>query len=127
MSVASFMFFSAMAFVGPVQNPHGFRPVGVFCDVCNVNLLVWQCYACGGQYCGRCIFRHRRIPGASVEDLDSGLISGNEVAEGMHIIFRRIWQRLSSDMATDPAEANASFCRLYLCMSTNGCLAFEFQ
>ena len=81
------MFLSAMAFVGPVQNPHGFRPVGVFCDVCNVNLLVWQCYACGGQYCGRCIFRHRRIPGASVEDVDSGLISGNEVAEGMHTIF----------------------------------------
>ena len=118
MSVASFMFFSAMAFVGPVQNPHGFRPVGVFCDVCNVNLLVWQCYACGGQYCGRCIFRHRRIPGASVEDVDDGLISGNEVAEGMHTLFRRFWQRLSSDMATDPAEANAHFCfcRFYLCM-----------
>ena len=35
--------------------------------------------------CGRCIFRHRNVPGASVEDIDEDRVSANEVAEGMHI------------------------------------------
>ena len=33
-------------------------------------------------------------------------VSGNEVAEGMHILYSRCFQRLSSDMASDPAWAN---------------------
>ena len=40
--------YSAMAFVGPVRWPQGYRPVGVYCDVCDTNLLTWRCYSCGG-------------------------------------------------------------------------------
>ena len=78
---------AAMAFVGPVQNPHGYRPVRVFCEHCSRNLLVWRCYNCGGQYCGRCVFLHRNVPGVAVEAMDADRVSANELAEGMHIIF----------------------------------------
>ena len=106
---------SAMAFVGPVQNPHGYRPVGVFCDVCNMSVLVWDCYNCGGMYCGRCIFRHRIVGGITVDDVDAGRVSANEVAEGMHAIYFRFFQRLGSEMASDPADANDMYSRPYLC------------
>ena len=106
---------STMAFVGPIAGPHGYRPVGVFCAVCHENALVWQCYACGGSYCGRCIFQHRTIPGLSIDDMDSGEVSANEVAESMHILFFRYWRRLASELAMDPALANELYCRPYLC------------
>ena len=77
----------AMAFVGPLQHRFGFCPVAVFCEDC------W------GQYCGRCICQHRILLGVSVEDVDLGWVSGDEVAEGMHASCWRCFQRLGSDMA----------------------------
>ena len=80
----------AMAFVGPVWNPHGYRPVGTHCNICNEDLLVWRCYACGGQYCGRCIQQHRDVPNISPIELDSGSFA-NDLAEDMHILWYRFF------------------------------------
>ena len=104
-----------MAFVGPVRFPQGYRPVGVYCDVCDTNLLVWRCYNCGGQYCGRCIFRHRRVGHLSVADMDADRVDANEVAEGMHALYFGFYQRLLPEMASDPADANDRFSHGYLC------------
>ena len=104
-----------MAFVGPVQWPQGSRPVWVFCEVCETNLLVWRCYSCGGQYCGRCIFQHRNVPGVTVDECVADGRRANEVAEGMHQLWLRYFQRLSSTMACDPAEAVELYSRYYLC------------
>ena len=84
---------SAMAMVGPVPGPHGYRPVGVYCEVCDMNLLTWRCYCCGGLYCGRCIFMHRDVPGLTLEEMDAGIVSANEVAEGMHCLWFRFFFR----------------------------------
>ena len=118
MYVFGMFLLSAMAFVGPLQmeHPDGARPFGVFCEVCNMhNLLVWRCYNCGGQYCGRCIFRHRIVTGVTVAEMDADRVSANEVGEGMHILYFRFFQRLRSEMACDPAEANELFSRAYVC------------
>ena len=104
-----------MAFVGPLHNRFGVRPVAAFCEDCNTNLLVWRCYNCVGQYCGRSICQHRIVPGASVEDVDLGWVSGNEVAEGMHAICWRHFQRLGSEMAIKPAGAHELLGGVYLC------------
>ena len=113
--LAFLYFLSAMAFVGPVQFPQGYRPVGNDCDVCDTNLLVWRCYSCGGQYCGRCIFLHRDVPGVTLADMDADLVNANEVAEGMHCLLFRYFQRLGSQMACDPAEANELYSRFNYC------------
>ena len=107
---------TAMAFVGPVRFPQGYRPVGVYCETCDMNLLVWRCYACGGQYCGRCIFRHRTIGSLTLGDVDAGWADANEVAEGMHAIYYGYYLRLGSEMASDPAGIAAFYCRFYLCV-----------
>ena len=104
-----------MAFVGPVWNIYGYRPEGVFCDACNTNLLVWRCFNCGGVSCGRSIFQHRDVPGVTIADIDMDRVSANEVAEGMHCLWRRIFERLSSEMASDPAIANEGYCRYFVC------------
>ena len=106
---------SVMAFVGPLQVPYNYRPVGVYCDVCDTNLLVWRCYSCGGQYCGRCIFQHRDVPGLTLAEVDAGHASANEVSEGMHALWLRFYQRLSSMMASDPADAADLYSEPYLC------------
>ena len=104
-----------MAFVCPLQNRDGLRPVAVVCEDCSTNLLVWRCYNCGGQYCGRCICRRRIVPGVSVEDVDLGWVTGNELAEGMHFLKNVVVQRLGSHMAIDPAGAHDVFGGVYLC------------
>ena len=100
---------SAMAFVGPVWNVGGYRPVGVYCEICDTNLLTWRCYGCGGLYCGRCIFRHDAVPGASLAYYDAGIDDPNEVAEGMHCLWRRAYLRQASLIASDPAAAAFSW------------------
>ena len=107
--------FSAMAFVGPVQWPQGYRPVGVYCEVCDTNLLTWRCYNCGGLYCGQCLFQHRLVPGYTQADVEADGGFANEVAEGMHCLYYRYWLRLSSEMALDPAEAAFLYSRPYIC------------
>ena len=104
-----------MAFVGPVMWPQGYRPVGVYCDVCDTNLLTWRCYTCGGLFCVRCIFMHRDVPGVTLAEVDAGLVPANEVAEGMHCLWFRFFERMSSRMASDPAEANAAYSSNFIC------------
>ena len=104
-----------MAFVGPVQWPQGYRPVGVYCDVCDTNLLTWRCYSCGGLFCGRCIFMHCNVHAVTIADVDAGLVDANEVAEGMHCLWFENFERLSSLMACCPADANAAFSRRFTC------------
>ena len=45
----------------------------------------------------------------SVEDVDLGWVSGNEIAEGMHAMFWRHVQQLGAEMAIDPAGAHDLF------------------
>ena len=104
-----------MAFVGPVQWPQGYRPVGVYCEICDTNLLTWRCYNCGGLYCGRCIFAHHDVPGVTVADMDADIVPANEVAEGMHCLWFRFFLRLRDLMASDPAEANARYSFGFIC------------
>ena len=104
-----------MAFVGPVAFPQGYRPVGVFCEVCNTNLLTWRCYACGGLYCGRCIFAHNDVPQVLPEDTAADGTFANDVAEGMHALWRSYFDRLGSEMASDLAGINDKYTRFYHC------------
>ena len=104
-----------MAFVGPVMWPQGYRPVGVYCDVCDTNLLTWHCYSCGGLYCGRCIFMHNAVPRVALDEIDAGIWAANEVSEGMHALWFLFFERMSSRMASDPAGANDAYSSRFLC------------
>ena len=95
-----------MAFVGPVQNMFGYRPVGVFCEVCNEDALVWQCMNCGGSLCGRCVFQHREVPGLALADINADRVDANEVAEGMFTLWNRFFERLTSTQAAGHSEAS---------------------
>ena len=106
---------SAMAFIGPVQWPQGYRPVSGYCHVCDTNLLTWRCYHCSGLYCGRCIFMHADVPGATLADIDNDRVNANEVSEGMHALWFRFFERLGSEMACDPADASDYYGRRFRC------------
>ena len=58
---------------------------------------------------------HHNVPGVTVADMDAGLVPANEVSEGMHALWFRFFERLSSQMACDPAEANDSFSNGFIC------------
>ena len=104
-----------MSFVGPVMWPQGYRPVGVYCDVCGTNLLTWRCYCCGALFCGRCIFTHGDVQGVTLAEIDAGLVPANEVAEGMHCLWFRFVERMRSMMASDPAAANDLYMDRFTC------------
>ena len=99
--------------VGPLNT--GFPSVAVHCEVCNVDLLVWPCYSCGGQYCGRCIFLHADVPGVNLYDYDNDLVDPNEVAEGMHFQWRRLFERWGMLAAADSAYAAVRAGLLFRC------------
>ena len=50
-----------------------------------------------------------------MEDVDLGRVFDNKVAERMHALFWRLFQRLGSEMAIDPAGAHDLFGGVYLC------------
>ena len=93
-----------MALVGLLNL--GIPPVAAHCADCNVDLLVWPCYNCGGQFCGLCIFGHADVPGTDVTEALAGRSTKpNEVSEGMHYHWWMVFQRLGSEAAVDPADA----------------------
>ena len=51
----------------------------------------------------------------TVADIDADRVIANEVAEGMHAIWFGYYRRLSSEMASDPAKANALYSRIHHC------------
>ena len=71
------------------------------------------------------MFLHRNVHGVIVADMDAGFVDANEVAEGMHAIYFSFYQRLCSDMASDPAGANQQFSRFYLCTGKTCGLHFK--
>ena len=96
----------AMA-VGPLGTR--FPPVAVRCDVCDRDVMTWRCYRCGGTYCGYCIFRHGPLAGAvTLAEVEDGRVDPDELAEGMHALWWRLYQRLASEMASYPA-----FCAMH--------------
>ena len=101
-----------MAFVGPLGLGH--LAVAGHCHVCNVDFLVWPCYACGGRFCGRCIFQHQDVAGVNVGMMDDRDFA-NEVAEGMHNLHRRFWLRVNLESAADPAWAAWQYGRCFKC------------
>ena len=109
-----------MDFIGPVKNEIGLRPLRVFCDVCNTKILAWQCYACGGMYCGLCISLHKpQIIAPNAAALASGNSFWNFAEEINECDFLN-FQQLSSEMALDPAGANERFCKFFACAYNNG-------
>ena len=54
------------------------------------------------------------VPGVTLADYAAGL-DANEVAEGMHALSFGCYQRLSSDIASDPAVASYFYLRRYHC------------
>ena len=92
-----------MALVGRLN--FGIPPVAARCADCNVDLLVWPCYNCGGQFCGHCIFQHANVPGTDLTQVLEGSSKANEVSEGMHYHWWMVFQRLGSEAAVDPAKA----------------------
>ena len=77
------------------------------CADCNVDLLVWPCYNCGGQFCGLCIFQHANVPGTDLTQVLEGSSKANEVSEGMHYHWWMVFQRLGSEAAVGPSKAAA--------------------
>ena len=77
-----------MALVGRLN--FGIPPVAARCADCNVDLLVWPCYNCGGQFCGLCIFQHANVPGTDLTQVLEGSSKANEVSEGMHYHWRMV-------------------------------------
>ena len=61
--------------------------------------------------CGRCILQHRLVPQITQAEVEADGSFANEVAEGMHCLYYRYWLRLSSEMASDPAEAAFRYSR----------------
>ena len=101
-----------MAFVGPLGLGH--LAVAGHCHVCNVDFLVWPCYACGGRFCGRCIFQHQDVAGVNLRMMDEDRVDPNEVAEGMHNLFWRFWLRVVYALAADPAYAAFQYGRVFV-------------
>ena len=58
---------------------------------------------------------HRDVPGVTLAEVDAGLVPANEVAEGMHCLWFRFFERMSSRMASDPAGANDAYSSRFLC------------
>ena len=97
---------ASMAVVGPLGTR--WPPVALHCDHCQIPVMSWRCYRCGGSYCGRCIFLHGLIPDMTPDVVANwNYIELAELAEGMHAVCWRWWQRLASEAACDPAEAAA--------------------
>ena len=55
---------------------------------------------------------HRRVPGATAAEMDA---IANEISEGMHALWFWYFQKLSAEMASDPAAASARYGRSYIC------------
>ena len=68
-----------------------------------------------GVYCGRCIFAHRDVPMVHPDDTAADGTFANDVAEGMHALWLSYFERLGSQMASDPAGINERYTRFYLC------------
>ena len=85
--------------------------------------MTWRCYLCGETYCGYCIFRHGPLVGAvALAEVEDGRVDPGELVEGMHALLWRLYQRLASEMASDPASCAMHALRLDLnapCLSTN--------
>ena len=98
--------FASMAVVGPFGTR--WPPAALHCDHCQIPVMCWRCYRCGGSYCGRCVFLHGDVPQMTPDDVaDYTYIELAEFAEGMHAYWWRWFQRLASEAACDPAEAAA--------------------
>ena len=95
-----------MAIVGPM---HGTIPAAIHCDHCNLPLLVWDCFRCGGRFCGVCIFNHLtddwRDVQITLDDYAAGRADPNEFSEGMHLLEKRVFSKVGSRVAVDPALA----------------------
>ena len=51
----------------------------------------------------------------TLAEADAGFVPANEVADGMHCLWFLLFERLSSRMASDPAEANESYSSRFIC------------
>ena len=67
--------------------------------------MTWRCYPRGETYCGYCIFRHGPLAGAvTLAEVEGSRVDLDELAEGMHALSWRLYRRLASEMASDPAS-----------------------